>query len=89
METFVHEFKSPINCYKALAVRHGFNTYPVAVFEGRQCYVTEGYRTRINRRGYSYHNRVIVHFLDGEVRSVPAGEWAKKAKNPPLPDSST
>lgn len=84
LQTFVHEFKSPINC-KALAVRHGFNAYPVALFEGRQCYALPGGRVW-GGKGRAYHNRVSVHFLDtDEIRSIPAGEWGRKAKTVPLP----
>ncbi len=70
------------SAYEALAVQHGLNFYPVAVFEGRQCYVHNSYRVH-GGKGRGYHDRVAVRFLDtGEHRSVPAGEWAKKAKNP-------
>jgi hypothetical protein len=84
-EIFVHEFVSPINRYKAIAVKHGLNVYPVALFEGRQCYATASNRVW-GGKGRNYHSRLTVYFLDnGECRSIPAGLWGRKAKNPPLP----
>lgn len=83
MNTFMHEFKSPINTYTALAVRHGRNVYRVALFDGRQCYCIDAGRVRGKRPGWGFHNRVSVYFLDnGEIRNIPAGQWAKKAKSP-------
>lgn len=83
-ETFVHEFKSPINCYRAVAVRHGRNVYQVSVYEGRQCYVTDSQRIRNPRGGY--FNSLSVHFLDdGSHRCIPAGRFNKAAKSAPLP----
>jgi hypothetical protein len=83
-ETFLHTFPAtPISpAYEALAVRHGLNAYQVAVFEGRQCYTFNSFRC-FGGKGRAYHNRMQVKFLDnGELRTVPAGEWAKKAKAP-------
>jgi hypothetical protein len=85
-ETFVHEFKSPINCYKALAVRHGHLVRPVAVYEGRQCYVTGSVRVRGSKAGHGFHNKLSVHFLDDcSIQMIPAGRFSKAAKNAPLP----
>ena len=85
MQPFVHEFKSPINSYRALAVLHGHNHYPVALLDGRQCYALPEGRVH-GGKGRGFHNRMTVHFLDnGEVRSIPAGEWGRKAKSVPLP----
>lgn len=84
IETFMHTFPAtPVSpAYEALAVRHGFNTYPVVVFEGRQCYAFNTFRCS-GGKGRAYHNRVQVKFIDnGELRSIPGGEFAKKAKNP-------
>ena len=82
METFMHEFKSPVSTYTALAVRHGLNVYPVASFDGRLCYCLDAGRV-FGGRGRNFHNRVSVHFLDnGEVRNIPAGQWARRAKTP-------
>lgn len=84
MEAFLHTFpKTPVSpAYEALAVRHGLNVYPVLVFEGRQCYCFNSFRC-FGGKGRGYHNRVQIKFLDnGEVRSVPGAEFAKKAKNP-------
>jgi hypothetical protein len=83
-EPFMHTFsKTPVSpAYEALAARHGLNTYQVAVFEGRQCYVFNSFRC-FGGKGRGYHNRVQVKFLDNdEIRTMPAGEWAKRAKNP-------
>jgi hypothetical protein len=83
-QTFVHEFVSPINRYKALAVRHGLNVYAIVSYEGRQCYVTGS--TRVLQRGRCYHNRLSVHFLDdGSTQSIPAGRFSSKAKSVPIP----
>lgn len=84
IETFMHTFpKTPVSpAYEALAVRRGFNAYPVAIFEGRQCYTFSSFRC-FGGKGRNYHNRVQIQFLDnGEYRTVPGGEWAKKAENP-------
>jgi hypothetical protein len=86
METFIHEFPktlvSPAN--KALAVRHGFNAKQVFIFTGRQCYVLNGFRVS-GRPGRYGHNRLTIKFIDNEqITTVPAGEWAKKAKTAPL-----
>jgi hypothetical protein len=81
---FMHTFPStPVSrAYEALAVRHGLNVYQVAKFEGRQCYVFNSFRC-FGGKGRGYHNRVQVKFLDnGELRTIPGGEWAKKAKSP-------
>jgi hypothetical protein len=86
IETFMHTFPAtPVSsAYEALAVRHGFNAYPVVTFEGRQCYVFNSFRC-FGGKGRGYHNRVQVKFLDNdEIRSVPCGEFAKKAKSPSL-----
>lgn len=88
METFVHEFVSPINRYKALCVRAGLNPVPVAIFEGRQCYIATETRTRtgIGRR---YFNMLAIHFLDnGEIRRIGAAQFNRAAKNAPLPEAA-
>lgn len=84
METFVHEFKSQINCYKALAVRRGMNAEPVSVYDGRMCYVANTIRTR-RKKGWGFFNLYQVNFLDGTVAMIPSGEFNKKAKVAPLP----
>ncbi len=84
METFVHEYVSPINRYKAVSVRHGLNTYPVVSYEGRLCYVTNTVRTR-RKAGWGFFNVAVVHFLDGTNDMIPVGKFSKAAKNVPLP----
>lgn len=84
LQTCMHVFPAtPVSpAYEALAVQHGFNFYPVAVFEGRQCYVYGSQRV-FGGKGRGYHNRVSIRFVDnGEYRNVPGGEFAKKAKKP-------
>ena len=84
IETFMHTFpKTPVSpAYEALAVRHGFNAYPVSVFEGRQCYAFNSFRCS-GGRGRSYHNKVQIKFLDNEeIRAVPVVEFSRKAKAP-------
>jgi len=84
IETFIHEFpKTPVSpAYKALAARRGFNIYPVAMFEGRQCYVFNSFRC-FGGKGRNYHTKVQVMFLDNEeIKCIPSGEFAKKAKAP-------
>lgn len=84
LATFMHTFPATnvSLSYEALSVRHGLNVYPVSVFEGRQCYVFGSFRCH-GGKGRNYHNRLQVKFLDNcELRTIPAGEWAKKAKNP-------
>lgn len=84
IETFMHTFPAtPVSpSYEALAVRHGFNAYQVAVFQGRQCYAFNSFRC-FGGKGRGYHNRVQIKFIDnGELRTIAGGEWAKKAKNP-------
>ena len=86
IETFVHTFPAtPIApAARALAVRHGFNVYPVVVFEGRQCYVFNSFRC-FGGKGRNYHNKVQIKFLDNEeIRCVPGAQFAKKAKSAPL-----
>jgi len=83
VETFLHTIPAtPVSpAYEALAVRHGLNAYPVVVFEKRRCYVFNSFRC-FGGRGRGYHNRVQIKFVDnGELRTVPAGEFNKKAKN--------
>lgn len=83
-ETFMHTFPAtPVSpSYEALAVRHGFNAYPVFVFEERQCYAFNSFRC-FGGKGRNYHTRVQIKFIDnGELRTVPSGEFAKKAKTP-------
>lgn len=84
-QTFVKEFKNVDGAaYKALAVTHGLNTYPVAVYEGRKCYVTDAYRVS-GGKGRGHHTRLTVHFIDdGSVQSIPAGRFNSKAKNAPI-----
>lgn len=87
METFVHEFKSPINCYKALAVRHGLNAEPVAIYEGRMCYIVSSQRVR-SAVGRSFYTSLQIKFIDdGSFARVPAAKFAKHAKTPPLPET--
>ena len=82
IETFMHTFPAtPISpAYEHLAARHGLNTYPIAMFEGRECYLFNSFRC-FGGKGRGYHNRVQITFVDnGETRTMPAGEWAKKAR---------
>jgi hypothetical protein len=81
---FMHTFpKTPVSpAYQALAVRHGFNAKPVFIFEGRQCFVHSDFRVA-GRPGRYGHSRLTIKFLDnGEITTVAAGVFAKKAKNP-------
>jgi hypothetical protein len=88
IETFTYTFPATAisPAYQALAVRHGLNVYPVALFEGRQCYAFGSFRCW-GGKGRNYHNRMQIKFLDdGEMRTVPGAEWAKKAKASALSD---
>lgn len=88
METFVYEFKSPINCYKALAVQHGFVAIPLALYEGRLCYVISHQRVR-PEVGRSFYSSLQVKFLDdNSIQMIPAGKFNKAARTPPLPETS-
>lgn len=81
-ETFMHTFPAtPISpAYEHLAVRHGLNAYPVATFEGRQCYAFNSFRC-FGGKGRGYHNKVQIRFIDnGETCILPAGEYAKRVK---------
>lgn len=86
MQTFVHEFISPINRYKALAVRQGFVTIPVHIYEDRQCCVLGEIRTR-RRKGWGYYNILHVKFVDdGSTAMIPAGKFNKAVKAAPIGD---
>jgi hypothetical protein len=70
--------------YEAVCCRIGFAEFEVADFCGRLCIVTDSYR-RHAFPGSNLHARVQIRFLDSDERiSIPAGEWARKAKIPPL-----
>jgi hypothetical protein len=71
--------------YQVLVVAHGFKEFPVSVYDGRQCYVTETHRV-FGGPGRNYHNRHTVYFLDdGSVETIPAGKFNKAARRAPLP----
>ena len=79
---FMHTFPATPICaaYQALAVRHGFNVYPVVSYEGRNCYIVSSQRLRQNVVGRGYYNSLTVKFLDGSGMQIPAGKFAKKVK---------
>lgn len=82
IETFLHTFPAtPVHpAYEALGARHGLNVYQVAIFERRQCYVFNSFRC-FGGKGRGYHSRVQIKFIDnGEIRTVPAGEFSRKVK---------
>ena len=84
-QPFVHEFGSPGERYEALAVRAGLNIVPVAIYEGRLCYVANQVRVRGARKEFGWHDRYIVRFLDDDSgASISAGKFNSKAKTPPL-----
>jgi len=84
IETFMHTFpRTPVSpAYEAEAARRGFNVHPVVVIEGRKCFVFRSFRC-FGGKGRAYHNKVQFQFVDnGEIRTMAAGEFAKKAKVP-------
>jgi hypothetical protein len=77
--------KSPINEYDFVAVRLGFVSVPVAMYEGRPCFVQSESRVRHTNKAHGFYNRLLVEFLDnGESVSMGAGQFNKKAKTAPL-----
>ena len=77
---FEHEFRNNlVGSYRALAARHGLNTYPVCLYEGRHCYVTGSYR--LKPRGRHAYNVLTVWFCDdGSCQQIPAGKFNKAVK---------
>lgn len=62
--------------YKALSAVHGLNTYPVAEYEGRHCYVTGSHR--VKPAGRSAYTSLTVWFCDdGSCQQIPAGKFNK------------
>lgn len=82
MDTFVHEYVSPINRYKAVSVRQGFNAHEVFLYDDRECYITQTLRLRNPYGGWM--NKYQVKFLDGTTAFIPAGKFAKGVKAVPF-----
>lgn len=85
---FLATFRDNLNGeWKAMAVVHGLNTYALAMYEGRPCYVTGSQRISRRNQGRSAYNSYSVHFLDGSCQQIPAGRFNKAVK--PYPQPST
>lgn len=81
----IAHYKSPINEYDYVAVDNGAREpLPVAIYDGRPCYISSTVRTRA-KKGWGYYNAVVVRFLDdGSAETMGAAQFNRKAKNPPL-----
>jgi hypothetical protein len=83
---FLHTFRDNLNGeWQAMAVTHGLNTYPLAMYKGRPCYVTGSQRISRRQQGRTAYNSVSVHFLDGSCQQIPAGKFNKAVKAYPMP----